>query len=276
MFKERLITALILIPLIIGDILYFSPESLAAILSIFVLIGAWEWAGLCGWQQRIKRAIYTVFMGICLILSYLCLQRLPQTSIYILLVSCCWWLIGLRWVLYYQSGYNKMPQSSFIKSILGIFILIPAWCALFLLHRDYGGDWVVFLLVLIWTADSGAYFVGKRWGRLKLADKISPGKTWEGVIGALVSSSLVAVLYVLLIQSMSFIAFLGFMLLCLFTVMASILGDLLESLFKRQVGLKDSGQLLPGHGGILDRIDSLTSAAPVFLVGIIIFLGSAF
>ena len=130
-------------------------------------------------------------------------------------------------------------------------------------NPSYGSCYVLYLILIVWFADSGAYFAGKRWGQRKLADKVSPGKTLEGVAGALLMSSIVSLAY-LFLESMSFL----FMLLCLFTVIVSILGDLFESLFKRQAGIKDSGQILPGHGGILDRIDSLTSAAPIFVMGL--------
>ena len=198
----------------------------------------------------------------------------PSHLIFILLGSCLFWLLASYWVWRYQKGHHFFPTSSFVKALLGLCILLPAPIALLMLHGDerYGWQWVIFLLVLIWAADTGAYFAGRRWGRIKLADKISPGKTWEGVTGALLMSLSLTLVYALF-HSMSFMILLLFMLLCGLTVMASIMGDLLESLFKRQAGVKDSSQLLPGHGGILDRIDSLTAAAPIFVIGMILLGG---
>jgi len=270
MLKQRLLTAIILIPLIVW-ILSLSTQTVAYVFMSIVVLGAWEWAGLCG----IKRNLYALVVALVLLMLYWLWQQQSTSDLYILLLAgCLWWILALYWVLRYQQGQSLVPTSPFIKALLGFFILLPAWMALLILHKDYGWHWVVFLLVLIWAADSGAYFAGRRWGFRKLADKISPGKTWEGVAGALVMSSIVSLAYAFY-QSMSLMIFFLFMLLCLLTVLASILGDLLESLFKRQMNIKDSGQILPGHGGILDRIDSLTSAAPIFVTGLIL-VGSLF
>jgi phosphatidate cytidylyltransferase len=270
MLKQRVITAVCLIPLVIWDILNFSSAMLAWLLAIFVVLAAWEWAGICGWQQLVMRNSYALIMGLILFESY-GIWHDPQVGYLLLIMACLWWLIAGYWVFNYQRHQDKLPTSAVIKALLGFVILFPAWAALLILHEQdhYGKHWVVFLLVLIWVADSGAYFSGKRWGKFQLANKISPGKTWEGVWGALLMSFLVSVSYAIL-TAMSFVSSGFFMLLCLITVMASILGDLLESAFKRQMGIKDSSQILPGHGGVLDRIDSLTSAAPVFVMGLIL------
>jgi phosphatidate cytidylyltransferase len=261
MLKQRIFTAIVLIPIILW-ILTLSSQTLAWVMAIFVLIGAWEWAGL----SNLIRSIYSLLFGLSLFIidyfwSYINID-------YILYIACLWWLIALYWILAYQQNHNHLPTSPLIKAVLGFFILIPPWIALLSLHNE-DRQWVIFLLVLIWSADIGAYFTGKKWGQTKLADKISPGKSWEGVAGALFISLLVALSYAIF-NSMPLMTLLSFMLLCLITVIASIIGDLLESLFKRQVGMKDSSQILPGHGGVLDRIDSLTSAAPIFVLGLII------
>ncbi|NJO15427.1 MAG: phosphatidate cytidylyltransferase [Thioploca sp.] len=270
MLNQRVITALLLIPLVIWDILNFSSPTLAWLLAVFVVLAAWEWAGICGWHQLSWRNSYAVVMGLTLFMSYGS-WHYPKVGNLLLITACLWWLIAFYWVLNYQRSYDQLPTSSLIKALLGFFILLPGWAALLILHEHdhYGRYWVVFFLVLIWAADSGAYFTGKRWGKIKLADKVSPGKTWEGVIGALLMSFLVSASYAIL-NAMSLMTVLFFMLLCSITVMASILGDLLESVFKRQMGIKDSSQILPGHGGVLDRIDSLTAAAPIFVMGLIL------
>ena len=276
MLKQRFLTALILIPLIVW-LLSLSTQIVAGVIGFVVVLGAWEWAGLCGWQAGMMRAIYALIMALVLFMLYW-FQLIELITTPILLVAGLWWLLALFWVLRYQAGYNLLPQSAFIKALLGFLILLPAWTALLILHQNYGWHSVIFLFVLIWTADSGAYFAGRAWGQRKLANKVSPGKSWEGVLGALVMSAMFSIGYAVF-QSIPLLTLLFFVLLCLLTVMISILGDLLESLFKRQMGLKDSGQILPGHGGILDRIDSLTSAAPIFVTGLILLdtlLGSSF
>ena len=151
---------------------------------------------------------------------------------------------------------------------MGLVVLIPAWLSLILLHerRPDGVGLVVFLLVLVWIADSSAYFAGRHWGRNKLCPEISPGKTREGVYGAMSATVLFAFAYAI-ITKMQAIETLIFLVICLATVTISVIGDLTVSLIKRKVRLKDSGSLLPGHGGIMDRIDSLTAAGPVFLAG---------
>jgi len=267
MLKQRVLTATLLIPLMVWYTMSASSQALSWVLSIFIIFGAWEWAAFCQFTRQITRSFYVIIVGLTLLLIHSLWY--PATMTYILLAAGGWWLIAFYWVFNYQQGYNLLPKSPIIKALIGILVLLPAWAALIILHQHYGGQWVIFLLVLIWSADTGAYFVGKTWGHYKLADKISPGKTWEGVAGALVICLLPSLTYAWL-KSMSLMTLIGFMLLCIITVLASILGDLLESLFKRQVGIKNSSQLLPGHGGILDRIDSITSAAPIFVSGLIL------
>jgi len=267
MLKQRLLTAIILIPLIVW-VLSLSSMILASVLSVFVVLGAWEWAGLCGWHTWKIRIVYATLTCLMLLMAYGFRQQ--PAMMLVLFVVCLWWLLAGLSLWRYQQGYEMILASPFPKAVLGFIILLSTFFALLHLHEHerYGGQWVMFLFVLIWAADSSAYFMGKRWGKRKLADKISPGKTWEGVLGALLMSSIVSLSYALF-KSMSFMTLLLFMLLCLLTVIVSILGDLLESVFKRQVGIKDSSHILPGHGGILDRIDSLTSAAPIFVMGLV-------
>jgi phosphatidate cytidylyltransferase len=152
--------------------------------------------------------------------------------------------------------------------LAGALVILPAWAALCTLHAsaERGPTVTLMLLMLVWLADIGAYFAGRRWGEKKLAPAISPGKTWEGVYGGLLSSLLFAAIAgAIFSRSLSWT--LAFMMVSLLTVMFSVAGDLLESLMKRQSGIKDSGNIIPGHGGIFDRIDSLVAAAPLFLIG---------
>jgi phosphatidate cytidylyltransferase len=148
----------------------------------------------------------------------------------------------------------------------GVVVLVAPWVALMGLRDDFGPAYVLFLLLLIWVADTGAYFAGRRWGRRKLAPTISPGKTWEGVFGAGMATLAFALVGAAVLEEGA--RWPGFVAVCMVTVGFSIVGDLFESMMKRQRGVKDSGSLLPGHGGVLDRFDSLTAAAPAFLLGL--------
>jgi len=295
MLKYRILTAIILIPIVIFGI--FSSTKIFGILcGIFIVLAAWEWGRLMSQQSGIGHSesvsqesktiplfpiIYALFIGLVVFSSYWLIESFSQSIFVILSIACIFWLTALYWAIDYQHGIDHLPLSIVIKGILGILILVPAWSALFLLHKYYDEQFVIFLLVLIWAADTGAYFSGRKWGRRKLADKISPGKTIEGLIGEIALSVFISIIYGISLALtnlkmntdtlFSFIVSISiFTLLCLLTVIASILGDLVESLFKRQVGIKDSSQILPGHGGVLDRIDSLTAAAPIFTLGMIL------
>lgn len=276
MLKHRLITAAILIPLVISGVLLLPSTLLAIVTGAFVLLGAYEWAGFCDWQNRLARFAYTSMVAVSLGISYYTLLHFPDMTIVLLSITCLWWLVAFYWVWCYQQGIDLLPTNSWLKAGLGLLVLSPSWLALISLHQSpyEGRNWVVFLLVLIWVADSGAYFVGKKWGKTKLAAKVSPGKTFEGVLGALFASGFIAIIYAVF-KAMSLLVLCLFLLICLLTVLVSILGDLVESLFKRQMDIKDSGQLLPGHGGVLDRIDSLTAATPVFVICLFL-LGNLF
>jgi len=270
MLKHRLITAAILIPIVIWLILYAPSALFLGFISLVVIIAAWEWAKICGWQTAIPRYSYAFIITLTLIIIYYILQQqLFDPTLWILAVASLWWLIAFIWVWQYQHDNEMLPKNQWVKAGLGFIILLPAWLALIELHQHNSGQSVMFLLILIWAADSGAYFAGKYFGKIKLADKVSPKKTWEGVLGGIIVSEIIAFIYAYFIVAMPSNILIIFMLLCVVIVFVSILGDLLESLFKRQMGIKDSSHILPGHGGVLDRIDSLTSAAPLFLLGTI-------
>ncbi|MEO5572972.1 MAG: phosphatidate cytidylyltransferase [Gammaproteobacteria bacterium] len=265
MLRRRLATGTVLVLLAIWAILWLPSFYFGIALALLVTIGAWEWAGLIRLTNVVGRSGYTVLVVLCLWLAASYVH-----VVVVLTVACCWWLLSLVWVLRFPADRYWWTNRA-LAALAGMLVLVPTWIALMEMHRSAGmGPYLVlFLLVMIWLADSAAYFAGRRWGAHLLAPRVSPGKTWEGVAGA----ALIVVLYAFIsgLIVLPGVGLLGvFVLLCLVTLMFSIVGDLLESMFKREAGVKDSGSLLPGHGGLLDRIDSLTAAAPVFVLSLLL------
>lgn len=269
MLAQRILTAMLLIPLVVGGVLYLSTPWLAVILALVVLVGAQEWARLAGITSWAGQLLYMVLMALALGLSSLLLWH-PQLVFGLFALVSAGWLLGMVALLLIKQVELDAAGPKPAKAVLGFLVLVPSWLALVSIHKssDYGPALVLFVMVLIWVADSGAYFAGRRWGRAKLAPAISPGKTREGVYGALAGA--VACGLVLAWIRPEIGGPLTTVPLCLLICLVSVEGDLFESLIKRQAGVKDSGTLLPGHGGVLDRIDSLTSAAPVFLFGLLL------
>jgi phosphatidate cytidylyltransferase len=267
MLKQRVITALILTPLVIAAVLLLPTEALAWCLALAVAVGAREWAVLSGIQGRLGQLAYSLLM----LLGMLGLLYLVPSSAYLTLIglSVLWWVIALFRLSRFKAGTEAQAGYEPWRALEGFVVLVPAWTALVSLHQrpEDGPVLMLFLLILIWSADVGAYFAGHRWGKNKLAPQVSPGKTREGVYGAM-GSALLCGLFLLWWLGAGPGQAVLIMLLCLVTMLFSVVGDLFESLLKRRRGMKDSGTLLPGHGGMLDRIDSLTAAAPVFTLGL--------
>jgi phosphatidate cytidylyltransferase len=266
--KQRILSALILVPLVVLAVLRLDSGSFATVVAVALRLGAWEWGPLIPLHSLSVRIAFTLVVSAAVVLVW----QFAQSEL--LVNSILWsamggWILMLFWITTPELGRSETPAHAAFKFVLGIAILVSTWLALVVLHSrpDQGPRWVLFLLFLIWFADSGAYFAGRQWGKTKLAPQVSPGKTWEGVMGALTVCTLFA---------FGFGGYIGlqgavlasFTLVCLVTVLFSIAGDLLESLLKRHHGVKDSGALIPGHGGVLDRIDSLLAAAPVFVFGL--------
>lgn len=263
MLRQRILTALVLIPLVILAVLQLPTQQFAALLAVLVLMGAWEWSNLAGLASPVSRVAYVALVVLALWLAWWWHGQPVAQGI--LVLAFAGWVLALAWI-----GRPDFARGNrLFKLVTGLWVLVPAWLGLVLLHAHpaIGPQLVLFLMVLIWVADSGAFFAGRRWGRHKLAPSVSPGKTWEGVYGALAACALVALLGAWWMEG-SPRELVSFLLICLVTILFSIAGDLFESLMKRQRGIKDSGQLLPGHGGVLDRVDSLTAAAPVFVLGL--------
>jgi phosphatidate cytidylyltransferase len=269
MLKQRVITALILAPLVITAVLLMPTGYLSLMLALVVAVGAREWAVMCGIRPFAGQLIYSLAMLLTLLgIGYL----LPPLDYFWLFgLSVAWWVVAFFRLSRFQGGETRCEGLEPWRAVEGFAVLVPAWLALVTLHQgsEEGPLLLLFLLILIWSADVGAYFAGHQWGRKKLAPKVSPGKTREGVYGAM-GSALVCGLILVLWLEIDLIQVPLVLLLCLVTMLFSVVGDLFESLLKRRRGMKDSGTLLPGHGGMLDRIDSLTAAAPVFVWGLIL------
>lgn len=272
MLKQRILTASVLAVLIIWGLFALSTPKIGYALAFVVLLGGWEWARLIGITVNVARALYVIAVLAVLWLAQQAVAAYPSALTLFLAVAALWWLAGAAMVLRYHGETGVTAFDRVAGLAIGLLALVPTWLALVYLHGNKGPGWVLFIFMLIWAADIGAYFAGRKFGRHKLAPHVSPGKTVEGVLGGMVLAAAVAVIGMVIFK-MPFSNALWFVPLCFVVVAFSVVGDLFESLFKRRVGLKDSGQLLPGHGGILDRIDSLTTAAPIFTLGLILFGG---
>ena len=264
MLKQRVITACILALLSVWVVLKLPPAGFGAVVAAVMLLGAWEWALLAG-LNGIRNRLWYVGLVLALILAS---WPLTGNAIFVsglLVLTAAAWCGAGFWMWRYVI-HPERRDSPWLIGVAGLAALVPPWVAMMALRNQYSPGHVLFLLLLIWGADVGAYFAGRRWGRRKLALNISPGKTWEGVAGAGAMTLGLALIGAVVLGLGSHWP--GWVAICLISIGFSITGDLFESLLKRQCGIKDSGSLLPGHGGVLDRIDSLTAAAPIFLLGL--------
>ncbi len=268
MLKLRIITALLLIPLVVLVDFAVDTRWFALVFGLVIVLGAWEWSRIAGLESAISRSTY---VGLTVLLMLVVFEyRSEGWSRLLITLAVIWWLLATVLVVFIQRQLFRLRESRLLFVLTGLLVLIPSWFSLVLLHNegsDTGRRLVMLLFVMIWVADIAAYFGGKRWGKTALADMISPKKTLEGALAGVVASMLVAVGFCL-INKMQLIDIIIFTGISLMTILVSIIGDLFESLMKRRAQLKDSGSILPGHGGVMDRIDSLTAASPVFLAGL--------
>jgi phosphatidate cytidylyltransferase len=268
MLKNRVLTALALAPLIIAAIVFLPADGFAMFWGAIILAGAWEWANLSGLGGLSARFGFVVVVLLCLLAArYFAIDWAPGE-----LPEWFYWPVVAWWFLW-GIAFRRMPERLVkikyplaAKLIAGVFVLVTGWILMVWLRLNFHQEQVLYLVFLIWLADAAAYFVGKRWGHTKLLEPISPGKTVEGVYGALFATVMLAIVVGVLVK-LETIMLADFVFLSLFTVLVSICGDLFESLAKRVRGVKDSGAVLPGHGGVLDRIDSLLAAVSVFYAG---------
>ncbi len=266
MLKLRILTALVLIPLVIGGIFYLPPFYFRGITAFIMLLAAWEWSRLSDWNDLPKRFLYIGVQAGILILA---LPYLVQT--WMIKLGLVFWLLMTLYLVWARSKKTLPMISPSISAALGWLII--TWCWLALQKLQLTPLYLMFMLLIIWLADTAAYVSGRLWGKHLLAPTLSPKKTWEGFVLGLVFTFFSAMLMVYFFKGIKPSLWQTW-LLVLLTSLAAVVGDLFESQLKRLRGLKDSGQLLPGHGGILDRMDSLLAAAPVFS-GSLLCLGLA-
>ncbi|MDZ7279425.1 phosphatidate cytidylyltransferase [Pantoea eucrina] len=274
MLKSRLITAFILIPLVIAALFWLPLSGFAITTIVICMLAAWEWGQLAGLKTRQQRIWLAVVCGLLLAAMLFTLQPyqrdLHQYQVEgSLWAALGWWIVALFLVLSYPASAALWRSSRPLRLIFGVLTVVPFfWGMVALRQYHYESDhfagawWLLFIMVLVWGADSGAYMFGRLFGKHKLAPKVSPGKTWEGFFGGLLTSAIIAWLFA--VMAPLAVAPVTLVICAVVATLASVLGDLTESMFKREAGIKDSGNLIPGHGGILDRIDSLTAAVPVF------------
>lgn len=256
--RKRIGTAVVLGGGFLAVALLLPAGATYTLLTLLILAGAWEWSGFLRLRSVGLRVVYVALVA-ALLPVVLLLAESPEGREIILAIAVVWWVIALVWI-----AFAPQRVTPLLAGLAGLLALVPAWLALIRLRLDLGAQWMLFAFLVVIAADIGAFFAGRRFGKLRLAPAVSPGKTWEGVLGGMAGGAILAIF-----GSFWFgVPAVVFVPLCLAVVAFSIIGDLTESLLKRFAGLKDSGTLFPGHGGVMDRIDSVTGAAPVLLFGL--------
>lgn len=265
MLKTRVYTVLVLLPLFVAALFYAPPPLWALLLAPLVAIGAWEWGALAGWGAA-ARAIYALLILFAGALLWFADQAAMQAvgTIGLILSVLFWVIIAPLWL-----ARAWRVRNALVLAMVGAILLLPLWLALVRLHARPAV--LLILMAIVWISDTAAYLCGRRWGRRKFAPTISPGKTWEGVFGAVVAVTLYYVLVSWggLVGHTALQGITGFVVFLLLMTLG-IEGDLFESWIKRTAGVKDSGNVLPGHGGVLDRVDALTASVPaaaLWLIG---------
>jgi phosphatidate cytidylyltransferase len=263
--RERAITAAVLAPVGIAGVMLLPQLWFAVLIGALFLVGVWEWTMLAGWRSILVRAGIVIAHLVLFASAWFASDAARLQTIW---CGVGFWLLAPWWLRHYHFGEQALKRSLFIKSIACALAIVPAWTAAIVLHGgDRGAWWVLFVLMLVWCADTCAYFAGRRFGTTKLAPNISPGKTTAGVYGALIGCVVYAAAVGHVGLDVPVQRLPVFVALCVVTVVFSIVGDLLESLIKRHSQVKDSGTLFPGHGGALDRFDSMFAALPIFVAG---------
>lgn len=272
MTRLRVLTASILAPLAIAAMLFLPTPWLVALAAVLFLAGLWEWLALAEIDDTLARTFLLV-ANLLLMVALVWGSRSDLGGTLVLfqiatVIGVVWWLLAALWLTHYDFASDHDTHARAFKLAAGTFAVVPAWSALALIHagQPNGDRWLLVALAIVWAADTGAYFAGRAFGRHKLSPRISPNKTVEGFIGGMIAGITAGVIGALLAgASLRQLPLVG--LIAFIAVVFSVIGDLFQSLLKRHVGAKDSGNLIPGHGGILDRIDSVLAALPVFALG---------
>lgn len=271
MLATRVATAAVLVPLVVAGIVWLPTRVVALIFAVLMAVGAWEWARLLGWDAIESRAGYTLLYAVLAMAfgASLSVASGPGMAVdWLLALTCAWWLLVVYWLPRFPAGWAATIGRPKVGAVVGQVVLCAAVMAVYAIHAAGQGTGLLLLFfVLIWAADTGAYFIGRALGRHQLAPNISPGKTREGAIGGVVTAMVAAGV------GGPVLGYDGVGLACLvllggWIAVVAMLGDLTLSMFKRHAGIKDSGALFPGHGGVLDRLDSVLAAAPWFAVGL--------
>lgn len=259
MLKQRIITAIWLIPLALLGFFALSGWYFAAFIGLVLTLGAWEWAQLAGLRCQLQRWLFALVTGALFAL----LLAMPQVWLALLWLAFAWWLAATLMVFTFPASVRSWG-GLWGQLLIGWVILLPAGLGLLVLKgMQQGNALILSIMLMVWAADIGAYFSGRAFGKRKLAPRVSPGKSWAGLYGGLLASVLIAAACALYF-SLPAATFAGYVLAAAIIVLFSVIGDLTESMFKRHAGIKDSSNLLPGHGGIMDRIDSLAAALPLY------------
>ena len=266
MTKLRILSALIMAPATIAAVLLLPTSWLTALAAVALLVALWEWLRLSGVEDALAQAVLLV-ANLALVVALVWASRTTAGFSWVLLqlmvvLGVLWWLLSILWLK--RFGF----ESRTAKLAAGTLAIVPAWCAIAILHggQPNGHRWLLAALAIVWAADTGAYFAGRKFGRRKLAPRISPNKTVEGLVGGVVAGVALG-LVVAVFAGATPGQLPAIALVALVAVLFSVVGDLFESLLKRQVGVKDSSNLIPGHGGLLDRVDGMVAALPAFALG---------
>lgn len=269
MLSTRIATALVVVPLVVLGILYLPTAAITAVFASLMVLGAWEWSGLLRLRE-LGRVVLTVGVAAVIFLLALLRSQFWWVGFENLLIgtACVWWLFAIFWIVRYPAGWARVMGRRDTGLLVGLIALCAPVAAVTYLHQsDQGALLLLAFFFLVWAADTGAYIAGRTLGRHKLAPAVSPGKTREGALGGIVAAVLFALLggWVLGYDGARLTAF---AILGGWVAVISIVGDLTISMFKRHAQVKDSGTLFPGHGGVLDRLDSVLAAAPWFVAGL--------
>jgi len=260
--KIRIITATILILLVVAGMVYLSPLYFSIVFALMGLLMDWEWLQLIGLTNKLLQFFWMIVqIGLMILIYYVSPYFLLSTGLVV-------WTVLSFWVSYFPKGSRIWRSNIWLRLVTGGAIVLIAWKSVIYIRTHVDGlELLLLMLLIIWSVDSGAYFTGKFCGKRKLAPHISPNKTVEGLLGGGACAIVVTFIYTYSVLPQHFFSPI-FVLVCLLAIVMAVIGDLFESIVKRLAGVKDSGHILPGHGGILDRLDSLLAVAPIFAFGI--------